>query len=313
MQRTLVLALAAIAVLTIGCSSGEAESMSVNSDRSKAVVELAAPAEAPASMDPAPRRGAFGADGGVSAAKERDLSSAQLTSQIELKSPFDNRDVIRTATLEVRVEDIDEAERAANKIVSNLGGYVDSVSSTDLASANGSITLATKVPVRRFEESIQKFEDLGVRLSKSVHAQDVTKQLIDSQARIKNLLLEEEFTRNLLKNTKDINQIYQLRGKINELRQTIEVLSGEQKNTKEQAALSTVTVTLRQGAVPAVKNQDPNWFAQAYGEASANSFGVFKWVTMLGLYAVMFSPIWGGALLVVWLLRRQAVRKATVA
>lgn len=308
MQRTFVLALAAIAILAAGCSAGELESQRVNSDRSKAPVELAAPSQARmpalAGQEPA----SFG--GGGATKEEGDFSQAQLTSQTELKSPFDDRDVIRTATLEVRVEDIDEAERAANKIVAGLGGYVDSVGSTDLASANGSITLATKVPVRRFEESIQKFEDLGVRLSKSVQAQDVTKQLIDSQARIKNLLLEEEFTRNMLKNTKDINQIYQLRGKLNELRQTIEILSGEQKNTKEQAALSTITVTLRQGAVPAVKNQDPNWFAQAYGEASANSFGVFKWATMLALYAVMFSPIWGGALLVVWLIRRQTVRKA---
>jgi hypothetical protein len=312
MQRTLVLALAAILFIAVGCSAGDSRSRAVNSDATKSLESPASEsAGSPAyagEKDESSAKYAFGGAGG-DLGKPREI---QIEPASQLVSPFDDRDVIRTATLEVRVEDIDEAERAANKIVAGLGGYVDSVSSTDLASANGSITLATKVPVRRFEESIQKFEDLGVRLSKSVQAQDVTKQLIDSQARIKNLLLEEEFTRNMLKNTRDINQIYQLRGKLNELRQTIEVLSGEQKNTKEQAALSTITVTLRQGAVPAVKNQDPNWFAQAYGEASANSFGVFKWATMLGLYAVMFSPIWGGALLVVWLVRRQSVRKAAV-
>ncbi len=235
---------------------------------------------------------------------EAKLASAPVRSERNAppEATTANRDVVRRAELTVRVPNVEAAEREANRLVKNWGGYVESATSTDLASDHPSLTMALRVPVRQFDLSIAAMEALGVRLSKTVSSEDVTGQLVDLDARLKTLRAHEDTLRGLLRATRDLNSTISLQDKLTEVRSTIESMAAQRKTLGGLAALSTVTLRFEQDASPAASPKDPNWLAQTWGESTNSMASAMRVLTTLGVYTIVFTPLW---LPVVWLLRRS--------
>jgi hypothetical protein len=202
------------------------------------------------------------------------------------------REVIRRAELAVRVPDVEKAEREVNRQVESWQGYVESASSTDLATDRPSLTMALRVPVGRFEECIAKLEGLGVRLSKTVSSEDVTAQIVDFDARLQTLRAQEETYRNLLRRAGNLDNVVTLQDKLTEVRSTIESMAAQRKAMAGLAALSTVSLRLEQDAIPHAPAQDPNWMAQTWGEATTTLSHVVRTLANLGVYLLVFSPFW---------------------
>ena len=221
-----------------------------------------------------------------------------------------NRSVIRTGTLTVRVKNVEKAERSTSLLTSRVGGYVQGSQSSDLSGENPSITLELRVPVRQFEAIIEQCEALGVRQAKTVSSQDVSGQLIDLDARVKALRAEETSYLAMLGKATNLNSVIQLRTHVTELRSMIESIEGQRKDLGNQAAMSSLSLTLQQESIPlATTHKDDQWLALTWTDATNRLFVFGKGVVSVGIYALLFSPF---AVILGWFVWRLTRRTTSV-
>ncbi len=277
----------AVLLALFGCGAGQnsADSAAMSSEASKASTEM----------------------GGASApAREAGFAAQDQSATGGSAAAVQNRMVIRTAQLSIRVDSIEKAEREVSRIIGGLGGYVDSATSSDLDSGKPVLSVTMRVPVRGFESAMSKMEALGVRLSKQIGSSDVTEQVVDLDARIRTLRAQEEVFRQILLQSRRLQDVITLQDKLAQVRMEIESMAGQRKSLANQAAMSTLTVTLTQSLAPHQPPKDPNWLAQTWAEATSQLGGAVRAAAVVGIWVMVFSPFWIPLLL----LGRKAWKKS---
>ncbi|GEM_PF-1369874 len=235
----------------------------------------------------------------------RSLEIKQDNGAALLQTP---RSVIRSANVTIRVQNIQAAEDAITKYVKSIGGFIESSEARD-SEGQPKSDLVLRVPFKRFDEAIDKLLTLGVRIAKSTTGEDVTKQLIDSQARLKNLKAKEETYRKILGQARTVGQVLQIEDYLSSVRSEIESLETELKTLNGEVALSTISVALVQSSQSADASAGrTDWASEAWGNAAAGLQSAMRAIGIAAIYAFTYSPIWLCGLFVAWLLVRAAKR-----
>ena len=157
-----------------------------------------------------------------------------------------DRKLVRTASLDLLVvkhpADCAEQIRA---LAERLGGYLEtSQVSGDQDAPSASLTV--HVPAARFEEARTAIRKLGLRVEdERVDAQDVTKQYVDQDARLRNLRAEEAQYLGILKRASTVSDILEVSEKLNEVRGQIEQQQAEFDTLSKQIETAAITVSLR--------------------------------------------------------------------
>ncbi len=290
---TAVLLLFGFCVL-LGCSSGSSD---------QATSSGSATAASPAMMDAAKSapNGSFQAE---KSGKRTEASNApQLANYAKPMSPqntvvIPSRKVIRRAELDIRVENVEKAEKKVSGIIESVGGYTESANSTDLASTHPVMTISIRVPVDLFDGTISRLESLGVRLSKKISSEDVTGRIVDLDAQLKTLTAQAEVYRNMLRGRTQLDEVFNIQQQLANVQTQIEQITSQRKSQAGLAALSTIQLTLEQNAVISQPTGDPNWVAQSWAEATSGSSSVLRLASIFLMWVVAFSPFWIPVLLI---------------
>lgn len=283
MKKSLVwLPLAALALVVAGCAGQEYESASESASTG------GYGAEAPASQP----------------------TNAPLTEMSTASMAASKRQVIRNGAIGLRVENVEKAEQQISAMVAKSGGYVENTSSNDLGGTAPTIDMTVRVPATGFEDSMSTLAGLGHVLSKSVDAKDVTSEIVDLGARIKTLSAKEETFREMLKSSRNLNDVVSLQDRLSDVRMEIERMEAQRKSLSDLAALSTIKVHLTQTAtVPTAASTDPNWFNQNLGTATTSFMSVTRGIVGFLTWAIVFSPFWLLPILgVTWLVKKATRR-----
>ncbi len=244
----------------------------------------------------------FAAKAGGPPAEERFRGKSENGMQLAAqKSVLQNRMVIRRAELTLRVESLEKTERSVQKLIAGYGGYVDNASSSDLDSDHPTLTVSMRVPAQSFDQAMLQIEGLGVRTGKSINSEDVTEQVVDMDARMRSMLVQEETYRTLLKQARQLDDVINLQQQLTNVRGQIESIAGQRKSLATQAALSTISLTLTQSAIAHQQPKDPNWLAQTWAEATTQMGGMLRGFASFFIWFAVFTPLWAPLL---WLLVR---------
>ena len=202
------------------------------------------------------------------------------------------RQVITSAQLTIRVNDLDKSEQDATTILTRTGGYVESAASTDLVGEHPSLRISYRIPSQKFQAAIKEFEGLGIRLAKSIASEDVTGQIVDLDARLKTLTAEEEAYRQILRQQRQVSGLLEVQRSLTEVRTQIEQITGQRKSLLGQAAMSNLQLTMEKSASNVALARDSNWMGQAFGESSSSLISGFRTAAVAGIWFVVFSPVW---------------------
>ncbi|MBX7131512.1 MAG: DUF4349 domain-containing protein [Fimbriimonadaceae bacterium] len=278
MKRTLIALLAATTILS-GCSKASYETASAPEAMMKQDVATMGPPKAENSR--------------VGGAEMED-AKVQTASLVVA-----TRQVIRNAELAVRVKKIEDAEKAATKLVREAGGYIEGTSSSDLAGNNPQIVLTARVPVGRFDDTLQSLIDLGIATSKTIKGEDVTSQLVDMDARMKTFKAQEDSYREMLRLARSGPESLTLREKLDGIRMEVERIAAQRTQMAGLASLSTIRLTLDQSleAMP-IPAKDQNWLQEAWAQASGAFMGAIRVIATGLIWLAVYSPIWLTALLI---------------
>lgn len=162
------------------------------------------------------------------------------------------RKMIRTAEVQVEVEDAEKTLQECENIARQYAGFVGNTSVSRHSDGGKAGSATIRVPVARYDEALAKVRGLGKIESTSSHVQDVTAEFVDLQARIKNAQREEQEITKLFDRGGKLADIIQIETKLSSVRERIEQMQGQMRVLSDQIDLCTITVSFYEKGEAAV-------------------------------------------------------------
>lgn len=176
-------------------------------------------------------------------------SSAALT-LAEAQAPLLTRQLIRSVSLELSVESAAAARQQAEALLAQLGGYVESLDSSRYA-GNQRVALSMRVPKDKLDGFLLPLRKLGTVQHETQGVEDVTRKVVDADARLRNMQQTEQRLLSLLTSAQGgLNEVLAVERELSRVREEHEVLTSELRALKEQVSLSTVKLGLNQDTDP---------------------------------------------------------------
>ena len=228
----------------------------------------------------------------------------------------DDAKIIRTGTIELEVKDVPTALRTARDAIVGLGGYVGA-SNTSNFDDRPTAQITYRIPVDRWEDALDILRNLNGQTSKVVtehtEAVDVTGQVIDVQARIRNLRASETALQGIAANATRISDVLEVEARLTDVRGQIEQLSSQLEELNDRTTYATLTASFSTPVV-AIEAASQEWEpATTVDEAAASLISILQAVANAGIW---FLIVWVPVLLLLglltafglWLIRRLGLR-----
>jgi hypothetical protein len=234
------------------------------------------------------------------------------TARAEAEQPdsvAQNRQLVRTAQVDLRGDDVSGALVKVKDLVAREGGFVGSENST---ASSGSVTL--RVPVDRMDAVLKGLGEVEgtTVVRRETKSEDVTDQVVDVEARLATQRAGVDRVRALLERAATTAEIVDIEGELTKRQSDLESLQRRYDSLKGQVAQSTITVSVRQGAAPAAAEEELGFLGalESGWGALLEAFRVV--VVVIGAvlpFAVVLVPVG-----VLWVLhRRRRTMKITPA
>ena len=187
------------------------------------------------------------------------------------------RHVVRTATLRIRVDDLDGAAAGTRDIAKRFGGFVAG-ERTD----SGAASLTLRVAAHRLDDALGALDELGDITHREQQAEDVTEQVVDVEARIANQRASVERVRALLDRATTVGEVVQVESELTTRQAELESLQNRAAALAGQTELATVQVTLATEGSTVLDDERTGFLAglDAGWNAFVSSVAVF--LTVLG-------------------------------
>ena len=169
--------------------------------------------------------------------------------EIENNAMVLQRQRIMTGEVHLEVENFGEARSRVVSATRERGGFV---SGSDVSlHRDGNRTWRTgkmvlRVPRGNFSSLMSAVESHGTVVSTSTDSKDVTDQLVDMEARLKNLRAQREKLRNLYDEANETEDVLEVQERLSEVQTEIERLEAKQRSLENRVAYSTVTVRIEE-------------------------------------------------------------------
>lgn len=202
--------------------------------------------------------------------------------------------LVKQASLVLVLTDIDDAVDQVQTIVQQSQG--DLLSLQDNRSPEGTaqqVSLTLRVPQAELDTVLNALRPLGTVQQQSLTAEDVSSQLVDLDARLKNLRQSEAALLKIMERSGEISHVLEVARELSTVRESIERMAAQQQNLKRQVAFSQIYLTL-QSPVTQVTPLRPvgetlgNTWESATQSVKAFTVSGLK----LGLWLLAFSPYW---------------------
>lgn len=220
--------------------------------------------------------------------------------------------IIRTGTIALEVSDVPGALRTARDGIRGLGGYIGA-SQTENGADRPLATITYRIPADRWEEALDLLRGLNGLTSRVVaertDAVEVTGQVVDLEARIRNLESSETALQAIAIKALKISDVLEIQAQLTQVRGQIEQLTAQLQDLQDRAAFATLTASF-QVPVIAVEVAQQDWNpGVVVDQASASLIDVLQALTTAGIW---FAIVWLPVLLVlavivmavIWLVRR---------
>ncbi|MEL6221024.1 MAG: DUF4349 domain-containing protein [Cyanobacteria bacterium J06627_8] len=209
--------------------------------------------------------------------------------------PESSSQLVKRAELSLDVETVDDAIDQVTVIVRGVGGDIlmlqNQLPRNETSPHVASLQL--RVPQTQLDTAMEQFSELGAVDQQSLMAEDVSSQLVDFEARLRNLRKAEETVLGIMERSGEIGDVLQVAQELRNIRQSIEQIDGQLASLRNQVRYSTISLTLRAEAasIPSqttVVTQLGDSWQQATRSVGSFTVGLMQ----LGIWLLVYSPYW---------------------
>jgi hypothetical protein len=284
-----------LSLLSLGLVMGCGSPAEISSDQtSEAIVAPAAEAEEAA---------APAAAGGDAAAQLAEVNS------VPQRAPR----LVKRANLVVQVDDMEAAIAAVETIIAQQQGdllRLEDGGQTDTETRQ--VMLEMRVPQADLTATLAQLKDLGRIQQQNLTAEDVSSQLVDLEARVRNLRQSEAALLEIMERSGSIAEVLEVSRELSTVREAIERTEAQRQNLQGQVAFSTVTLTLETVGAPTPDSPPVlNTLGRTWQAATHSVAQVSIALLRLSLWLLAYSPYWATVVLLVWGYRRWHRRQGT--
>jgi hypothetical protein len=175
---------------------------------------------------------------------------------------IDSRALIRTGHVTLEVTDFERTEENLTRLVESRDGFVSETRQQQRRVGEQTYLMGTvvlRVPNEHFGETFREVQAEGEVVESSTSTEDVTEQLVDIEARLKNLRAQRDRLRTLYEQANDTEAILQVERRLSEVQTEIERLEARKQALERRVAYSTITVDIREER-PDRLGVDEKWY-----------------------------------------------------
>lgn len=209
--------------------------------------------------------------------------------------------IAKTADLKLYVSDVDAAATKIGVLARRERG---DIFSSDISRATGN--LEVRVPVGAFDATMTSLARVGIVREQSSSAEDLTGDITDSAAKLRNLRRTEGDILRIMDRSGTVGEVLNVENQLSDVRGQIEELEADLKSMQQRVAYSTITTEL--DAEPATAPVHPSVGAQLanqWQDAVAHLGAFTLAIVALIMWLVVFAPYVIVPALVVWFLARR--------
>jgi len=154
--------------------------------------------------------------------------------------------IARTAAISLYVKDIDKAVAAINSLTRKKRGDVLSLDDQRAAdaSSHANANMQVRVPDARFSDMLSVLAQTGIVRSQSIAAEDLSSQIVDSAARLRNLRRTEGDILKIMDRSGSVGQVLEAENQLTQVREQIETTDAQVKSMQYRVHYSTIDVSL---------------------------------------------------------------------
>jgi len=185
----------------------------------------------------------FGASGGASAPEKGDTGGVPTATPGGGSIEGDRIDVVRNGSFSLEVADVEASLTKLTGIVKSQGGYVSgSYRYTDASMPY--LTVTFRIPAASFDASVLALRAEGTVLSEQISTYEVTMQLVDLEARLRNLRASETALLELMTRATTVSDVLAVQTQLTAVRSDIESYDAQRAALADQVAMTTISVTI---------------------------------------------------------------------
>jgi hypothetical protein len=207
-----------------------------------------------------------------------------------------DRKIVRNARLRFRVEKLTDSEARISKMASQFGGMITN-SEENRTGGQSEVSMTVRVPADRLDPFLSSLMKESIYTdTKTISAEDVTRQYADTDARIRAKKATETRYLQLLQRARNVQEVMAVEAQLGQMREEIESQEAVLRTLKNDVALSTVTLTMYERSEVASEPNAPFYVRAAQNFRDGFAFlgdfivGAFYFVPLL----LIIAAIWWG-------------------
>jgi hypothetical protein len=203
----------------------------------------------------------------------------------------DGAKIIRNGSMQLEVADVPKALASARSSILGVGGYIGA-SQQSRTEDEVVATVEYRIPVDRWEDALDALRRLGTEVGEQTDSADVTGQIVDLDARIRNLRASESALVAYLEKSTQLNDMLEIESRLTNVRSQIEQLAAQKASLDDRVAYATLAVTFGVEVAPiqvAAANWDPG---TEVGSAGATLLGFLQALATVGIwFGIVLLPV----------------------
>ena len=227
--------------------------------------------------------------------------------------------IARTASLKISAKDFQSARAGVDRIIASFHGFAASMTINNAVGEPQSLNAELHFPAAECNAALAALKALGRVEQEQQGGEEVTAQVVDLDARLKNARETETRLQDILKNrTGKVSDVLEVENQIAETRQSIEQMEGEQKALRDRITFSAITLDLHEEYQASLETNAPsagrrirNAIVDGFRSAAEGSIGLLVFLlnavpSLLLATIILFWPIR-------WVLRRLRTERNAAA
>ncbi|MEM9805321.1 MAG: DUF4349 domain-containing protein [Cyanobacteria bacterium P01_D01_bin.56] len=272
-----------VAVISVA-SCGAANELSDISSQSGAVAESAAVADS-ANLLPA-QQSELSAD-----VIEADVSSSPVEPPQDSAVTAGQPQLIKQAQLSLVVDSIDDSLKRASQLIRSSQGDILDLQDNQIEALQRTAYLRIRVPQSQLDSLLAGLGDLGTIQQQGLSAEDVSTQIVDAQARLRNLRKSEESLLKIMERSGEISHVLEVSRELSRVREQIEQIDARVQNLQNQVRYSTIDLTLAAAVAPQPIGRPLSETIRVTWQDATQSVGdLTVGLMQMGLWLLAYSP-----------------------
>ena len=225
--------------------------------------------------------------------------------------PISKPQLIKQADIEVRLESVDTGIEQVTNIIRTHQGDILELQDQRASGGLRHAYLKMRIPQAQLETTLAEIGELGTVERRSITAEDVSNQLVDLQARLRNLRKSEESLLKIMERSGSVADVLEVARELSRVREMVEQIDAQLKNLQARVSYSTINLTLT-AEIAAPSNQRPltDKVRTTWREATQSVGSFTVGLLQLGLWLLAYSP-YLAIVLVASVLGRRFYRRPT--